>query len=121
MKKFYSILSLFLVLILLSSCKAVTIPNSHEAKNKLEELGYTVSLEIQYGDMVKAYGIDQVTILSADKGESFLQVYYFTNKEDTDTFYQARSASLSRNVEIAKKNKYSIYRGSKSAVEDFLG
>jgi hypothetical protein len=121
MKKFFSILSLCLVFFLLSSCRAVTIPNSQEAKEKLEALGYTVSLEIQYGDMVKAYEIDQVTILSADKGDDFIQVYYFTNQEDTNTFYEARSASISRNVEVSKKNKYSIYRGSKSSVEDFLG
>lgn len=121
MKRFYSLILLFVSLFLLSACATVTIPNSAEAKEKLEALGYTVSLEIQYGDMVKGYGIEQVTILSADKGEDFIQVYYFTNKEDTDTFYEARSASISRNVEVAKKNKYSIYRGSKASVEDFLG
>ncbi len=121
MKRVLSLSFLFILLLSMVSCAAVTIPGSKEAKEKLEKLGYTVTLEIQYGDMVKDYGIQQLTILSAEKGEDFIQVYYFTNKEDTDTFYEARSASISRNVEIAKKNKYSIYRGSKASVEDFLG
>ena len=121
MKRFSSFILLCLICLLFSSCTTVTIPNSAEAKEKLEKLGYTVSIEIQYGEMVASYGIDQVTILSADKEDDFIQVYYFTNKEDTNTFYEARSASISRNVEVAKKNRYSIYRGSKASVEDFLG
>ena len=118
------ILSVFLIVLLIAplcfSCSTVTIPNSAEAKEKMEELGYSVQLNVQYGEMVAVYNIDQVTILTADKGDDFIQVYFFTNKEDTDTFYKDRARSLTRSVEVARKNKYSIYRGTQAAVDDFL-
>ena len=121
MKKIFVGLFAFLFFIpLFSSCKTVTIPNSAEAKAKMEELGYTVQVDVQYGDVLEVYKIDQVTILTADKGDEFIQVYFFTKKEDTDTFYKDRARSLTRGVEVARKNKYSIYRGTQSAVDDFL-
>lgn len=122
MKKLVS--SIFLIIFLLPlivSCSSVTILNSADAKKKMESLGYSVKVDVQYGEMLEIYNIDQVTILTADKGEDFIQVYYFTKKEDTDTFYEDRVRSLTRSVEVAKKNKYSIYRGSQKAVSDFLG
>ncbi|MBR2181283.1 MAG: hypothetical protein IJ949_05265, partial [Oscillospiraceae bacterium] len=79
-----------------------------------------VQLDVQYGDMVEIYHIDQVTILTADKGDDYIQVYYFTNQADTDRFYKDRARSLTRGVEVARKNKYSIYRGTQRAVDDFL-
>ncbi len=108
------------LLLLLGSCSTVTIPNSAEAKEKMEELGYSVKVDVQYGDMVEVYEIEQVTILTADKGDDFIQVYFFTNQEDTDTFYKDRPRSLTRGVEVVRKNKYSIYRGTQAAVDDFL-
>lgn len=108
------------LLLLLVSCSTVTIPNSAEAKEKMEALGYSVKVDVQYGDMVEVYEIDQVTILTADKGDDFIQVYFFTNQEDTDTFYKDRPRSLTRGVEVVRKNKYSIYRGTQAAVDDFL-
>lgn len=121
MKRFCFISIFLLMLIpLFASCANVTIPNSAEAKEKMEALGYTVQVDVQYGEMVAVYNIDQVTILTADKGDDFIQVYFFTNQEDTDTFYKDRARSLTRSVEVARKNKYSIYRGTQTAVDDFL-
>lgn len=117
-------LILFLVLLLslsiLSSCTSVTIPGSEEAEKKMQDLGYSVIREIQYGQMVSSLNIKQVTILTADKGDAFIQVYYFTSEEDTDTYFKDHEGSISKDVEVVKKNKFSIYRGSESAVADFL-
>lgn len=121
MKRLSSFLLVLLSLcLLMSSCRTVTIQNSAEAEIKLKELGYNVQREILYGDMTDYYKVDQVTILSADRGDDFVQVYYFTNKEDTETFYSDRARSLMRGVDVVRKNKYSIYRGTEQAVEDFL-
>ncbi len=122
MKRFLcSVLLILLFVPWISSCSSVTILNSADAKEKMEKLGYFVKVDVQYGEMVEVYQIDQVTILTAEKDDDFIQVYYFTNKEDTNKFYEDRIRSLTRSVEVAKKNKYSIYRGSKNAVNDFLG
>lgn len=118
--KLIKVLSVFILLLSFSSCATTTIPNSQEAKAKLEDLGYTVQMFTQYGDDVSTMGITQVTVLYADKGEDSLSVYFFANAEDTKTFFRDRARSISKDVEIAKKNKYSIYAGSKNAVEDFL-
>lgn len=121
MKKItFLLLALVLLLPVFTSCASVTILNSEEAKKKMEDLGYTVQIDVQYGEMVAVYKIDQITILTADKGDDFIQVYYFTNQDDTDTFYKDRARSLTRSVEVARKNKYSIYRGTQTAVDDFL-
>ena len=121
MKKILCLFSLLLITVSsFVSCSTLTIPNSAEAKEKMEALGYTVQVDVQYGEMVAVYDIDQVTILTADKGEDFIQIYFFTNKEDTDKFYKDRARSLTRSVEVARKNKYSIYRGTQTAVNDFL-
>lgn len=114
------ILFVFVCVAAFTSCSKITILNSAEAKEKLEKLGYVVTVDVHYGDQVEVYEIDQVTILTADKGDDYIQVYYFTNENDTNTFYDARTNSLTRGVEVAKKNKYSIYRGTEKAVEDFL-
>lgn len=86
----------------------------------MEKLGYDVELTIHYGEDVKGLGIQQVTFLFCDKEEDFLQAYFFANEEDTDTFYKSNHQSLETDVEVVQKNRYSIYRGTKSAVEDFL-
>lgn len=104
--------------VLLSSC--TTVPTSVEAKEKMESLGYTVELFTKYGDEVANQGITQVTVLRATKDKEFLDAYFFANEEDTDTFYSGRSKSLSADVEVLKKNRYSIYRGTQNAVDDFL-
>ena len=106
--------------LLLSSCALVTIPNSAEAEKKMKDLGYSVQLQVLHGELTVNYKVDQVTILTADKGDDFIQVYFFTKESDTKTFYKDRSRSLMRGVDIIKKNKYSIYRGTTQAVEDFL-
>ncbi len=121
MKKFKIVLSLFLLAILMSSCSTVTIPNSSEAIAKLEEMGYYVNHFIQYGDDVAHQGITQVTVVRANKGEDFLEVFFFANKEDTQTFYEMRAHTIVEGCEVIKKNKYSIYRGTEQAVSDFLG
>lgn len=114
--------TLLLILIcfsfLLSSC-SVTIPTSTEAKEKLEELGYTVSLNISFGSDVAHEGITQVTILKANLGDDYIQAYFFANEEDTETFYKAREKAFT-SADVTKKNKYSIYRGTEKAVDDFL-
>jgi len=114
--------SFFLVLIclslLLSAC-TVSIPNSKEAKEKLEKLGYTVSLSTQFGSEVVDQGITQVTILKANCGDDYVQAYFFANEEDTETFYSERKKGFSSG-DVAKKNKYSIYRGTEKGIEDFL-
>ncbi len=111
---------LLLLTVFSTSCATVTIPNSAETKEKMEALGYSVLVDVQYGEKVEVYKIDQITILTADKGDDFIQIYYFTNEEDTETFYKDRARSLTRGVEVARKNKYSIYRGTQGAVDDFL-
>ncbi len=111
---------LLLMMAVLSSCAKTRILNSEEAAEKLRELGYLVNVDIQHGDAVKAYGITQVTVLSADLEDEFIQVYYFTCEEDTETFYKAKVKSLSSGVEVVKKNKYSIVRGTVKASQDFL-
>ncbi len=121
MKRFFGFfLTILLCSLLFSSCAVITIPNSESAEKKLKDLGYSVQLQVLYGDLTSNYHVKQVTILSADKGDEFIQVYFFTNKEDTKTFYSDRSRSLMRGVDVIKKNKYSIYRGTEKAVEDFL-
>ncbi len=113
------VLILTLATLFLVSC-STTIPSSAQAQEKLEALGYKVESFTKYGDEVAAQKITQVTVLYATKGEDFLDAYFFANEEDTDTFYADRAKSLSSDVEILRKNKYSIYRGTKAAVDDFL-
>lgn len=110
----------FLLICVLSSCSATRILNSKEAAAKMKEIGYNVNVDIKHGEDVISYGIQQVTILSADLDKDFIQVYYFTCEEDTDSFYKAKEKSLTSGVEVVKKNKYSIYRGTESAVDSFL-
>lgn len=114
--------TLVLVLIclsfVLSSC-SVTIPSSVEAKEKLEKLGYDVSLKTQFGSEVSDQGITQVTILKANLGDDYICAYFFANEEDTETFYKSREKAFT-SADLSKKNKYSIYRGTQKAVDDFL-
>ncbi len=119
-RRFFLFVILLLSLSMLFSCASVTVPNSEDAEKKMKDLGYSVIREIQYGPMVSSLNIEQVTILTADKEDTFIQVYYFTSKKDTDTYFKDHESSISKDVEVVKKNKYSIYRGSESAVNDFL-
>ena len=119
-KKFFLACVLACFLILLAACKTITIPNSSRAKEKLQNMGYSVQVEVTYGEDAARAGIEQVTVLTADRGEDFIQVYFFTNEQDAKTLYRDHAASLTRGVEVVKKNKYSIYRGSQTAVDDFL-
>ena len=120
MKKFFSLFLAVLLSLAFASCKGTVIPTSSEALKKMEDLGYVCSKSIQYGDEVETYGITQVTILTADLGDEYIQVYFFANKEDTDQFFRLKAATLTEGVDIVKKNKYSIYRGTEKAIEDFL-
>ena len=120
MKKILSLALLFLSVFSLASCKTTVIPNSAEAEEKLKNLGYDVNCFVQYGDDVASQKITQVTVLRAYKGEDQIEVFFFANEEDTETFYKARTNSLASDTEILKKNKYSIYRGTEQAVADFL-
>ncbi len=119
MKKISLIFLTFLLTFSLASCTTV-IPNSTEANEKMKALGYDTELNIQYGADVAGLGIQQVTFLTCDKDENFLQAYFFTNEEDTKTYYDLNQSSLESSVEVIRKNRYSIYRGTKAAVEDFL-
>ena len=117
------IMSLFLCVIIavsVSGCAKTVIPNSVEAKKKMEELGYVTSLSIQTEKEVVVFDVKQITSLTAEKNGDFLEVYYFTSEEDTEKFYEIRSHTLRSNVEVIKKNRYSVYRGTKQAVQDFL-
>ncbi len=114
------LLLLLAMCLFLCSCKTV-IPNSEEAKEKLENLGYTVDLQVQRGNSQEEYSVDQVVILNAYRdGELQLQVYYFCKEEDTEKFYNAHSESLKKNQQVFKKNRYSIYRGTVAGRDDFL-
>ena len=117
-----SIILFFLVFALLFSSCGKTIPNSQEAKEKLQALGYSVKVSLYYGEEAnKLFHVDQITLLDAELDrEQFIQVYFFTNEEDTLAFYREHSGALTSGVEVVKKNKYSIYRGSQQAVSDFL-
>lgn len=119
MKKISCFTLIVLMLFSLVSC-TTSIPNSAEAKEKMEALGYDVELSVQYGKAVTGVGVQQITFLFCDKGEDFLQAYFFTNEEDTKKFYKDNCLSLESDVEVIKKNRYSIYRGTKVAAEDFL-
>ena len=119
MKRFWLILLVFLTLVSCVSC-STTIPTSAEAEVKMKELGYEVDSFIKYGDDVAIQKITQVTVFTATKEDLYLQVFFFANEEDTETFYNARKNSLPSEVEVVRKNKYSICRGSKQALEDFL-
>ena len=121
MKRLIGLLVAVLMITALASCSTVTIPNSAEAQKKLEKLGYVVNVSVQYGDKVSAYNVKQVTKLTADKGDDFVEVYFFTSEEDTNNFYDMKAKSFSSGVEVVKKNTYSIYRGTQKAVDDFLG
>ena len=118
MKKF--LIFVFICFSFVLSACSVTIPNSVEATEKLEKLGYTVSLTTQFGSEVSDQGITQVTILKANLNDEYIYAYFFANEEDTDTFYSQREKAFASKDEISKKNKYSIYRGTKTAVDDFL-
>lgn len=119
MKKFVVLILALAFLFSFSSC-TTEIPTSTEAKEKMQALGYDVDLSVRYGSDVAVLGIQQVTFLSCDKDDDFLQAYFFTNKEDTDKFYKDNQNSLEYDVEVIHKNRYSIYRGTKAAAEDFL-
>ena len=119
MKRLLSIFFAILLVASLFSCTK-TIPSSEEAKEKMEKLGYDVELSILYGKDAKNYGIQQVTFVFCEKDEEFLQAYFFANEEDTDRFYEINRTSMESNVSVIEKNRYSIYRGTKKAVEDFL-
>ena len=69
---------------------------------------------------IEGLGIQQVTFVFCDKGEDFLQAYFFASEEDTEKFYETSRTSLEMDVAVIAKNRYSIYRGTKKAVEDFL-
>lgn len=119
MKKYFAILFVLTILFSSSSC-TTTIPNSAEAKEKMEAHGYETKIEVLYGEAVSALGIQQITFLFCDKEDDFLQVYFFANKEDTDKYYKDYQSSLESDVEVIRKNRYSIYRGTKAAADDFL-
>ncbi len=119
MKRIITVLIL-LITVLMASCSKVAIPNSSQAEEKLENLGYNVTIKVFYGEDAAVVGVTQMTQLTAEKDGDYFQAYFFANEEDTDTFYSAKATSLSKDVDVLKKNKYSIYRGSKSAEADFL-
>ena len=119
MKRLLLIFFAILFLFLLCSCTK-NIPTSEEAEIKMKNLGYDVERSIQYGESIEGLGIQQVTFVFCDKGEDFLQAYFFASEEDTETFYEKSRTSLEMDVAVIAKNRYSIYRGTKKAVEDFL-
>lgn len=121
MKRLFSIILLLMtVLLSFTSCKTVTIPNSKEAREKMEKLGYSVVVSTYVGEEAKVHGVKQITILAARKDNQFVQVYYFTDEEDTDAYFALRGNGISSGVEVVRKNKYSIYRGDQACIDDFL-
>ena len=120
MKKLFLSFCFVLMLLFSISCSYTVILNSEEAELRMTEKGYKTTIVVHYGDTAKNFNVQQVTIFDATMDNDFIQVYYFTNEEDTETFYKDRAASLSSGVDVVRKNKYSIYRGTEKAVEDFL-
>jgi lipopolysaccharide export LptBFGC system permease protein LptF len=120
MKKIFSLMLAACFCLFLAACKTTVIPTSAEAKEKMEKLGYLCTVNVQYGEEVATYGITQVTILTADQDDEYIQVYFFANQEDTDRFFQQKAATLTDGVNIVKKNRYSIYRGTEKAIGDSL-
>ena len=110
-----------LVLFLLSGC-VTRVPNSEDAKAKLEEKGYAVDLIVLDPEDQEKEGAEQVVMLNAytQDGETALQVYFFTNAQATNDFFEEKSVSLRSDVEEFHKYKYSICRGTHQAVQDFL-
>ena len=114
------ILAVLVVLPVLAGCGA-TVPTSREAKEKLEALGYTVTVELLDESVLGGYDKKQVAVLNAEKdGEFALQAYYFQTRGDTDRFMEEHAGLLRKNVEAFHKFGYSICRGTEEAVEALL-
>ena len=114
------LLAVLFVLPFLFGC-GVTVPTSQEAKEKLEGMGYEVTLDLMDEAALEGYEKKQVVILNADKdGEFALQAYYFQTKADTDRFMAEKGGLLRKNVEAFHKFGYSICRGTEEAVEALL-
>ena len=114
-----SILVILACVFLLTGC-VTRVPNSEAAKAKLEQAGYSVSVGPFNGEAYKEFTDGQVIHLHAEKGDAFLEAYFFRSREDTDLFYEKHGISLRSGVEAYHKFGYVICRGSASAVEDFL-
>ena len=113
------ILAFVLSLLFLTSC-TTRIPNSEEAKTRMEFRGYTTSLSHILGYEAELLHVRQVTVLTAQKEGEYLQVYFFANEEDTNTFYEENRKAILYDIPVVEKNRYSIYRGTENAVNDFL-
>jgi len=116
-----SAISIFCLLLIFTSCSKTVILNSAEAKAMMDEKGYSTTITIHVAEEAAKFKVEQITIFYASKGDDFIQVYYFTNEEDTEQFYKDRAASIGASVDVVRKNKYSVYRGTEQAVADFLG
>lgn len=114
------VLLLFALTIILTGC-VTYVPNSADAKAKLEDKGYVVSLHPVNTEPLEAYGDDQLILLNAEKdGVVVLQSYFFRNKEDTDRYFKERGTMLRSDVEAFHKFGYVICRGTAEAMEAFL-
>ncbi len=120
MKKRLICILVLLSALLCCSCSRVRIPNSAEAKERLTNLGYSVDVTYYASEKAAIHEVEQLTMLYAKKGDAFIQVYFFKNPEDTKIFYDDNSSAICKNAEVISKNRYSIYRGHESAVNDFL-
>ena len=120
MKRIISVILLILACILLLTGCVTRVPTSQEAKQKLEEAGYSVTMYPFSGDSFADYMDGQVIHLSAQKGDADVEAYFFRCKEDTDRFFQDHQKSLRSGVEAFHKFGYVICLGSASAVEDLL-
>ena len=120
MKKIVLLLILVSVCIPLL-CGCATVPTSKDAKIKMEDAGYTVTLTRFNEAASEDYEEKQIIQLNAEKDdEFFLQAYFFRTKADTDRFFREKQESLRRDVEAFHKFGYVICRGSAEAVADFL-
>ena len=110
----------FAAVLFLCSC-SVVMPGSDEAKLKLENAGYEVERVLVTGVDAQEQGIQQMVQLNVYEEDTLvLQIYYFSNEEDADHFYDEHRDSLMRGQEVFKKNKYSIYRGTVRARDALL-
>lgn len=112
-------LLLVVLAMLLTGC-VIRVPTSQVAREKLENAGYTVSVDKIAGSETGDNG-EQVILLNAEKdGINVLQVYFFTSKQDTDHFFKDHSLDLRSNVEAFHKFGYVICRGTSDAMAEFL-
>ena len=89
--------------------------------NSQREYRDTVEKDLLKGEAAKEINVKQMTVLNVyQENILVLQVYYFTDPEDTDRFFSDHKNNLRRDQEVFEKFQYTILRGTLSARDDFL-